>query len=83
MRTEITQQRPLIQVEKNIPVPPRRYGPTHSKYPFATMGVGESFLFPPTIRFPWSSVRTARQRYAPKTFEYRKLPEGVRCWRTA
>ena len=35
-----------VKIDKDVPLPPKRCGLHHQKYPFATMEVGDSFFVP-------------------------------------
>lgn len=70
----------MIVLEKDIPCPPRHI--THF-YPWATMDVGESFVFPDFVQFPHETARAASARHSPKQFTTRKTLQGFRCWRVA
>ena len=66
----------MFIIEKGIPFPARG-----SKYPFADMEVGDSFLAPDT---KIASVYNAAHAYAHKhkvSLRVRATPEGVRVWR--
>jgi hypothetical protein len=68
-----------IQIDIGIPTPTiARYRLT--KYPWGSMQVGDSFLFPNNIHQPWSAVRNQSKRNGRK-FLIRNTPEGYRCWR--
>ena len=76
------------EVHPGIEIPPvQRIGRRGSKYPFATMSVGEMF-FIPTDEVPksFSSQRNAAQRRLTRKFVSRRAVlngvEGVGCWRT-
>lgn len=65
-----------IVVERGIPVPTR--------YPFAEMAVGDSFLVPAHVKRSAVSVSALRYGKANggKRFTVRKTQEGaLRCWR--
>jgi len=73
-----------IKIEKGIPIPDGRQsnGGREEKYPFKSMAVGDSFLFPNgatesscyAIGYYWS-------RKTKQTFKVRKTDQGMRCWR--
>lgn len=69
---------PVVTVDSNVPIPED----TKTKYPWATMGVGDSFLCPFSKR---SSVAGAAVRYGQRTgkkFTIKKMGEDiVRVWR--
>ena len=77
----------LFAIDKGIPVP---NGEGKSKYPFADMAVGDSFLVPfvagksheYTDKRLRSSAAIAQRRYEAK-FVVRVVDGGVRCWRVA
>ena len=72
-------------LETNIPVPGRKGGRTGSKYPFAVMDVGQSFLVGSDVKA--STVRSAVGAFIKtnkdRKFVVRETPEGVRVWRVA
>lgn len=79
-----------IKIEKGVPMPVRHGGHGNSKYPFATMEVGDSFYIPwgdrdrLKIRSVLSNAISAFQlRNEPKKFSSRKDESGIRVWRTA
>jgi hypothetical protein len=73
-------------VESGIPVPARKGGRAGgSKYPFATMEIGQSFLVDSetkigTIR---SAVGAFTKTHKGYRFAIRQTDEGVRVWRVA
>lgn len=75
----------MYVIEKNIPVPPGN----HSKYPFAKMEVGDSFLVKSEGKEPKnliSSIRQASYNCTKKSgmkFRARIEGENVRVWRVA
>lgn len=74
----------MIPVDKNIPTPAGSY--KVNSYPFSSMEVGDSFLFPPDVprATAYSYTSTAHKRgYGPAgaRFSVRQTPEGMRCWR--
>ena len=68
-----------VKIDKNVPVPSR------SKWPFAEMGIGDSFLVPGDLdaRYQLSMAGNASRQFKPKRFVCRSTPEGVRIWRVA
>jgi hypothetical protein len=71
-----------ITIDKGIPMPPRRHGGRHIRYPFAEMEVGDSFFHAGSA----SSVEAAASSYARhsgKRFSARYVAGGVRIWRIA
>ena len=77
---------PQIEVETGIAMP---RGGSQSRYPFETMEVGQSFLFPEDVTASSANraCALARKQFDPKVFTARKVVEnGVerrRAWRTA
>ncbi len=75
-----------FQLEVGVPVPPRkRTGRSGSKYPFAVMEVGHSFLVPTDIKA--ATVRSAIGAFRKRNpdggkFSLRVTDEGTRVWRT-
>ncbi len=68
-----------VKIEKDIPVPRMR-----SKYPYATMEVGDSFLVPNPYFGKTGHVRSYLPRKDQKfvgKFTQRLTPEGLRVWR--
>lgn len=70
------------KIEKGIALPESsaRRG-TPPKYPWRTMEVGDSFLFPREKKSPHSQAHQSSIIYAPRKFIARLTPDGVRCWR--
>lgn len=73
----------MIRVQKDVPVPTVRN--SRCKYPWATMEVGDSFLFPATMRkgSPYAAAYSASKTKHPRKYRVLKTQEGCRCWRTA
>lgn len=69
-----------ITLEPGRPVPPQH---RVEFYPWRTMAVGDSFLFPAFVNHPHQTARAASRRLAPMKFTARKTRDGVRCWRIA
>ena len=70
-----------IKIEHNIPIPERTIRAPW--YPWHEMAIGDSFLFPDSMkRSGYTAVRQASERYA-KTFVARATAQGLRCWRLA
>lgn len=83
-------------IEDNIPLPIKRIGVKgESTYPFATLGINQSFFVPVTEKSkePWKTLTSMASRMSrelfPKHFVTARVPatgntpEGVRIWRTA
>lgn len=71
-----------IKIEAGIPFEnPKGTRGTGPKYPWRTMEVGDSFLFPPRLKTASSQAWMANKLYSPRKFAARSTPEGVRCWR--
>ncbi len=75
-------------IEKGLPMPAAARHRRISKYPFAQLEVGDSFLVPDTPQSKAenranSATNVANQRLAPKHFGARRVTEGVRIWRVA
>jgi hypothetical protein len=73
-----------IRIEKGIPCPPRgQYN--ISKYPWRTMKVGDSFLFPKHLsrQACYQSGAYHNNKNGGGKFAIRITPEGYRCWRVA
>lgn len=76
-----------FKIESAIPIPPKKGRPgigDHKKYPFDTLGVGESFF----VTVPDTKAKTAlsaQVAYWGKklgwTFTRRTMDGGVRIWR--
>ena len=72
----------MVEVQKGIKLPPPSKGGPPFVYPWLTMKIGESFLFPIALsRGSASATATnAGKRYGRK-FAVRKTDDGYRCWR--
>lgn len=70
-------------IESDIPLPPAKRV-SRSSYPFDTIAAGQSFFVAGADQRKKlaSSVSAANKRFAPKHFEIRDWPGGVRIWRT-
>ena len=86
--------RKLYDVEDNIPLPEKRIGVKgESIYPFATIGINQSFFVAATdtIKEPWKTLtsmasRMSRDLYPKKFITARQTKdgkEGVRIWRAS
>jgi len=75
--------RESLPIDRGIPMPPP--SPTARRYPWETMEVTDSFLFPPSLSPTdcYKRVSQANDRYAPKRYMARKANGEVRCWRVA
>lgn len=69
-----------IKVRKGVPLPVISIV---GKYPWKTLEIGDSFLFPASHMSPHQAVSYANLKFAPRKFTSRKTPEGVGCWRVA
>ena len=73
---------PLLEIVKNIPVPPHRSLGLLPRFPFESMEVRDSFLAP---NDPQPLVAAYARAFARKhpgwKFTTRKTSEGTRCWR--
>ncbi len=71
-----------IKIDKDIPFRPAIRGKRDSKYPWMEMEIGDSFLFPASLK---KSTACNNASFASKShgkkFVVRKTPEGYRCWR--
>ena len=72
-----------ILIEKGIPISSKRS--RSDRYPWHSMEVGDSFLFPADLQnvSGYNVVRATNLRLAPKAFKASKTEHGLRCWRTA
>ena len=70
----------MIAVDRDIAMPPKALA---TFYPWESMNVGDSFLFPQFVNFPTETARAYSRRHYPKAFTARKTAEGWRCWRIA
>lgn len=80
----------MIQIDKNIDIPKSEYKPrkkTESKYPFAKMQVGDSFLLQEYSLIKYVNARQAiarRVKLNPnEKYKTRQTVEGRRVWRIA
>lgn len=81
-----------FRIEKDVPMPDKVAGKgARSKYPFAQMKIGDSFLVPCTngrINNVQVAVVGAAANYRKKAkvtakFSSSRQPDGVRIWRVA
>jgi len=72
-----------IKIEKGIPVAAHGNGGKLTKYPFAEMEVGDSFLFPRELVDAGSRLFHWNRKFPDRKFVSRHTPEGIRCWRVA
>jgi len=71
-----------VTIDKGIPMP-GRLDNLPEEYPFGLMEVGDSFQVKGIHKKAIGSrISRAQKKHAPKKFEYRNLPEGIRVWRT-
>jgi hypothetical protein len=74
-----------VRVQKNIPMPmvtPRGFGGTAKpKYPWRTMDVGDSFLFPERIGRAGYAAALQASKYTGRLFKVCRMDDGYRCWR--
>jgi len=72
-----------IKIEKNVPMPKRKLGnPRTSRYPWDTMEVGDSFVFPNKVkRTTAMSLSYRTGKITGKRFAIRSVNEGIRVWR--
>lgn len=59
---------------------------TNAKYPWKEMNVGDSFVFPETVKITsvYAFATQANKNHAPRKFATRKQADGTyRCWRIA
>lgn len=70
-----------LPIETGVPMPPQNV----RRYPWDTMNVSDSFVFPDNLlpENAYKRVSQANDRYAPKRFTARKMNGEVRCWRVA
>jgi hypothetical protein len=70
-----------IKLEKGIPLP--RKNEKSNKYPWDTMDIGDSFVFPDpsSPNTPYTAASQTNRRHTDKKFVVRKTDEGYRCWR--
>jgi len=67
----------MQEIEKNVPRPKLV---RMRRYPWIEMEVGDSFLFPATVKHPYVIARGASRLYDRK-FVVHKTDNGFRCWR--
>ena len=82
-----------MQIEKNIPLPPRTYNKAgrNTHYPFPKMGIGDSFILklsadPKKAKAKRGAISCLMIYHARKRgakYASRRLPEGLRVWRVA
>jgi hypothetical protein len=69
-----------IKIDHDIPIPEKL--PPKTRYPWLDMGIGDSFLFPKSVKSGAASAMKASERYG-RTFVLRRTKDGHRCWRLA
>lgn len=74
-----------FEIQDDVPMPRRSTGRKGSKYPFADMEVGQSFLVEGDIKA--ATVRSAIGAFVKRfpeagKFALRNTDEGLRVWRT-
>jgi hypothetical protein len=79
-----------FEIESGVPIPAVRLKRKRSKYPFATLKVGESFLVPATgadkdvIKNRLSALISGEwHRETSRRFTLRRMRGGIRVWRTS
>jgi hypothetical protein len=82
-----------VQIEKNIPLPPRTYNKArrNTHYPFPKMGIGDSFLLKlpadpkkaKAKRSVISCLMIYHSRKRGTKYASRSIAEGLRVWRVA
>ncbi len=81
-----------IEIDKNIPIPERNQVGRKTKYPFAEMEIGDSFLsrcdtadakkvFSVKTNMHRSASYHKQQEGAKRSYRTRIEPEGIRMWR--
>ena len=72
-----------VQVRKGVPLPPQLKRGKPARWPFAEMGIGDSFAFPAS---DVKSVRAALRRHCKVhggSYAVRQCAAGCGCWRLA
>ena len=77
-----------FMIEEDVPMPKRQGGRTGSKYPFAALDVGQSFMVPDTQdkEVNVGTLRSALGAFKKRNpdsgkFSVRSVDGGVRVWR--
>ena len=71
-----------ITIEQNVPIPARKHG-RPSMYPFAGLGVGDSFFVDGGVaRNLYGHISHMKRKFPDRVFAIRKVEGGVRVWRT-
>ena len=78
-------EHPKIEIEDGIPFQRGKGRGRSAIYPWLSLEVGQSFLFPASVaaNSAYTIACAASHRNAPKKFTTAKTPEGYRCWRIA
>ena len=72
------------KIEKNIPTPINARSKGESKYPFAQMEVGDSFVMEDrSISRANNAIHLFRKKFPEKKFVVRAVDAGFRIWRIA
>jgi hypothetical protein len=72
----------MIAIDHAIPFPPERS--TYTKYPFADLGIGDSFFVPDTTEAQQRSLHSQvsyQNKRSSRTYTSRKVANGERVWR--
>lgn len=75
----------VIRVDRGIPISAKLYSNNgrKEKYPWEDLKIGDSFLFPKSIRKNTVyALRDYQRRKRGWDFEIRQTPDGIRIWRT-
>lgn len=68
----------MYPIEKGVPIPESA---TSSKYPFASMGIGTSFVAPYEKHLSLRSLASSSGRRLRRKFVARRDGESIRVWR--
>jgi hypothetical protein len=73
----------MVAIEKGIPIPPRTRKSRVTKWPFAELEVGDSFLMTGVCRgTAYSTVQSKSKRFG-REFCHRAVEGGFRIWRVS
>ena len=70
-----------FEIEKGIPIGIKSAGVRTSKYPWATMEIGDSFLVPDLGVDSMSAAASQAGKRLGRKFTCRTMNHGVRIWR--
>ena len=72
-----------VQVDKGVPMPPKKYPPKKDKWPWTELEVGDSFFMKGAKRGTAYAVALNASRRLGRKFSVRQVDGGYCVWRIA